>query len=111
MTAIWWTALAGGMLIGLSATLLLWLNGRIAGVSGILNGVMFPKSDDVSWRAAFLVGLIVAARRCRVRIFRAPAWSSPGCWSGSARAWAMAAPVAMASADLAACRCVRWRPC
>lgn len=61
MTATWWTALAGGVLIGLSATLLLWLNGRIAGVSGILNGVMFQKSGDVSWRAAFLVGLIVAA--------------------------------------------------
>lgn len=57
----WMIALAGGVLIGLSATLLLWLNGRGAGVSGILNGVLFPKAGDVSWRAMFLLGLIVAA--------------------------------------------------
>lgn len=59
MTA-WLIALAGGVLIGLSATLLLWLNGRVAGVSGILNGIVFPKSGDVSWRVAFLSGLVVA---------------------------------------------------
>lgn len=57
----WVVALAGGVLIGLSATLLLWLNGRVAGVSGILNGVLFPQAGDVSWRAMFLLGLIVAA--------------------------------------------------
>jgi uncharacterized membrane protein YedE/YeeE len=61
MTTTWLIALAGGVLIGLSATLLLWLNGRVAGVSGILGGVLFPKTGDVSWRAAFLVGLVVAA--------------------------------------------------
>src|SRR3546814_13917662 len=57
----WMIALAGGVLIGLSATLLLWLNGRVAGVSGILNGVLFPTAGDVSWRAMFFLGLIVAA--------------------------------------------------
>ena len=57
----WMIALAGGVLIGLSATLLLWLNGRVAGVSGILNGFLCPKAGDVSWRAMFLLGLIVAA--------------------------------------------------
>jgi uncharacterized protein len=56
----WLIALAGGVLIGLAATLLLWLNGRVAGVSGILNGVIFPHRQDVAWRAAFLIGLIVA---------------------------------------------------
>ena len=61
MTATWWAALAGGVLIGLSATLLLWLNGRVAGVSGILNGVLFPARGDVAWRAMFLGGLIAAA--------------------------------------------------
>ena len=61
MTATWTTALAGGVLIGLSATLLLLLNGRVAGVSGILNGVLFPKTGDVAWRAMFLAGLIVTA--------------------------------------------------
>lgn len=61
MTTAWWSALAGGVLIGLSATVLLWLNGRIAGVSGILGGVLSPRSGDMSWRAAFLVGLVAAA--------------------------------------------------
>lgn len=56
----WLTALAGGVLIGLAATLLLWLNGRVAGVSGILNGVVFPKRADLSWRVAFLAGLVAA---------------------------------------------------
>ena len=54
-------ALAGGVLIGLSATVLLWLNGRVAGVSGILNGVLFPKLGDVAWRIAFMAGLVAAA--------------------------------------------------
>lgn len=56
----WVNALAGGILIGLAATLLLWLNGRVAGVSGILNGVIFPKAGDIAWRSAFLIGLIIA---------------------------------------------------
>jgi uncharacterized membrane protein YedE/YeeE len=55
----WIIALAGGVLIGLAASLLLWLNGRIAGVSGILNGVIFRRGGDTAWRAAFLLGLIV----------------------------------------------------
>ena len=57
----WMLALAGGVLIGLSATLLLWLDGRVAGVSGILDGVLFTAAGDVSWRMAFLAGLVVAA--------------------------------------------------
>lgn len=57
----WMTALAGGVLIGLAATLLLWLNGRIAGISGIVSGVLPPKPGDAAWRMAFLIGLIVAA--------------------------------------------------
>lgn len=60
MTLTWLTALAGGVLIGLAATLLLWLNGRVAGVSGILNGVLFPRAGDRAWRIAFLAGLVVA---------------------------------------------------
>ena len=57
----WMAALAGGVLIGLSATLLLWLNGRIAGISGIVNGVVFPRAGEVWWRIAFLLGLVIAA--------------------------------------------------
>ena len=61
MFEAWISALAGGVLIGLSSVLLLWLNGRIAGISGIMTGVLLPKSGETSWRIAFLLGLIAAA--------------------------------------------------
>uniref|UniRef100_UPI00289D56A2 YeeE/YedE family protein n=1 Tax=Paradevosia shaoguanensis TaxID=1335043 RepID=UPI00289D56A2 len=53
-------ALAGGMLIGLSAVLLMAFHGRIAGMTGILAGVLRPTAGDWGWRAAFLVGAIIA---------------------------------------------------
>lgn len=52
--------LFGGVLIGLSASLLLLLKGRIFGVSGIVAGVLAPKSGDTVWRVAALGGLISA---------------------------------------------------
>lgn len=61
MIASWSLALVGGALIGVAATWLLWLNGRIAGISGIAGGVLFPVRGDIAWRAAFLVGLIGVA--------------------------------------------------
>lgn len=54
-------ALAGGILIGISATLLLWLNGRIAGISGILNGATESVAGDRRWRWLFLLGLLAGA--------------------------------------------------
>lgn len=54
-----YSALLGGMFIGLSATLLLWFNGRIAGLSGMLGGVLDTQVEDKSWRALFLIGLII----------------------------------------------------
>ena len=53
-------ALAGGMLIGLSAVLLMAFHGRIAGMTGILAGALRPIAGDWGWRAAFLVGAIIA---------------------------------------------------
>ena len=55
-----WSALAGGLLIGLAAAALLLLNGRIAGISGILGGLLRPIRRDIAWRIAFLAGLILA---------------------------------------------------
>lgn len=55
-----WSALAGGALIGLAASILLLALGRIAGISGLLGGLLFPTRGDVSWRAAFLAGLVIA---------------------------------------------------
>ncbi|BDA84604.1 membrane protein [Aureimonas sp. SA4125] len=54
-------ALGGGLLIGLSAALLLLANGRIAGISGILDGALRPKAGEFGWRMAFLAGLLAAA--------------------------------------------------
>ena len=55
-----WPALAGGALIGLAAALFLLLNGRIAGISGVLGGLLKPKTGDVAWRVAFVLGLVAA---------------------------------------------------
>jgi len=55
-----WASLAGGALIGLAATILVFFTGRIAGVSGILGGLLRPSAGDVAWRLAFVAGLIAA---------------------------------------------------
>jgi uncharacterized membrane protein YedE/YeeE len=56
-----YSALAGGLLIGGAATLLLWFNGRIAGVSSISGNLLAPRSGDVLWRLLFLAGLVAGA--------------------------------------------------
>jgi uncharacterized membrane protein YedE/YeeE len=55
-----WASLAGGMLIGLSAAVFVLFNGRIAGISGILGGLLEWPKGDIAWRVAFLAGLIGA---------------------------------------------------
>ena len=55
------SALVGGALIGIAATLLLVLNGRIAGVSGVLGRLFDPLPGDVAWRVMFLLGLMLGA--------------------------------------------------
>lgn len=55
-----WSALAGGVLIGLAAASFLLLNGRIAGISGILGGLLTPSTGGIGWRITFLAGLIGA---------------------------------------------------
>jgi uncharacterized membrane protein YedE/YeeE len=55
-----WHALMGGALVGAAAALFVLLNGRIAGISGVLGGLLRPVKGDVAWRAAFVIGLIVA---------------------------------------------------
>ncbi|MBN4666306.1 YeeE/YedE family protein [Pandoraea nosoerga] len=55
-----WTSLAGGVLIGVAAVWLMLANGRIAGISGILGGLLRPRSGDVGWRVAFVLGLMAA---------------------------------------------------
>ncbi len=65
MTIAWssftpWASLAGGLLVGLAVALLLLFNGRIAGISGVVGGLLRPARGDVTWRAAFVAGLVLA---------------------------------------------------
>ncbi|WP_456734150.1 YeeE/YedE family protein [Bradyrhizobium sp. USDA 3364] len=53
-----WSGFAGGALIGLAAALLMLLTGRIAGVTGIVGGLLQPDTADRGWRVAFIAGLI-----------------------------------------------------
>ena len=55
-----WTSLAGGLMIGLAAALLLIFTGKIAGISGILGGLLTPAREDIAWRVAFLLGLVAS---------------------------------------------------
>ncbi|MEL0101037.1 MAG: YeeE/YedE thiosulfate transporter family protein [Euryarchaeota archaeon] len=52
-------ATGGGVLIGISATILLAFNGRVAGISGILEGILPPKDANTNWRIVFLIGMIL----------------------------------------------------
>lgn len=52
--------IAGGLLIGLAAALLLWSIGRIAGISGIASGALEGVRGDRAWRIAFLAGMMLA---------------------------------------------------
>lgn len=51
-------SLIGGMLIGLGASLLLLCDGKIAGISGILGGILSPTRNDALWRVMFVIGLL-----------------------------------------------------
>lgn len=65
MTVNWtdftpWSALGGGLLIGLAVALFVLFNGRIAGISGIVGGLLRPVPGERGWRIAFLFGLVAA---------------------------------------------------
>ena len=60
------SSLAGGVLIGVAAALLALCNGRIASISGIVGGLLRPQRGDLGWRAAFVIGLILAPLLYRV---------------------------------------------
>lgn len=56
----WPAALLGGLLIGIAAAAFMLLNGRVAGISGILGGLLRWQAQDRAWRLAFLMGLVLA---------------------------------------------------
>ena len=55
-----WTSLGGGILIGLASIAFALLLGRIAGISGIIAGLLRPQKGDLGWRIAFVAGLLAA---------------------------------------------------
>ncbi len=55
-----WQSLAGGLLIGIAASLLILADGRIAGISGIIAGILRAEKGETAWRVAFVAGLVVS---------------------------------------------------
>jgi uncharacterized protein len=60
MLSSWWSALAGGALIGAAAALLFATHGRVAGISGVVGSLLPPVPSDRGWRLAFVLGLLAA---------------------------------------------------
>ena len=72
MNQDWINALLGGVLIGVSVSLMLLWNGRITGISGIINGVMMPVKGDTLWRVLFVAGLFlggIVMRQLNPKVF------------------------------------------
>ncbi len=59
-------SLGGGLLIGVAAAGLLAFNGRIAGISGIVGGALWPQRGELAWRLAFIAGLLAAPQLWRL---------------------------------------------
>ncbi|MBL8613823.1 MAG: YeeE/YedE family protein [Myxococcales bacterium] len=77
-----WSALAGGALIGLAASLFLLTHGKVAGISGLYGGIFRREASDRGMRAAFVVGLLAAGVALRV--------AAPGLFSTS---WSASLPL------------------
>jgi hypothetical protein len=113
-----WSALAGGVLIGIAAALFALLNGRIAGISGVIGGLLRPVEGDIAWRAAFVIGLVGAPLvYLLVAALPRPQIDAPygalvlaGLFVGLARATARAVPAGTGSAACPGCRLARSSP-
>ncbi len=84
-----WSALAGGALIGLAASLFLLTHGKVAGISGLYGGIFRRETSDRGVRVAFVVGLLVAGLALRL------AW--PGAFVTS---WSASLPLTLAAGVL-----------
>jgi len=65
-----WSALSGGALIGLASAMMILGAGRVAGISGIVGGLLPPRTQDAMWRVAFIAGLLCAP--AAMSLWRAP---------------------------------------
>jgi len=81
----WLRAAAGGLLIGLAAAVMIVFNGRIAGVSGVLGGLMFDgNGSDRRWRSMFLGGVVLGAVLLTTLVTSLPAGRLQTGWLGMA---------------------------
>lgn len=55
-----WASLAGGLLLGVAASIFILLSGRVLGISGIVGGLLAPRKGDAAWRIAFALGMLAA---------------------------------------------------
>jgi len=55
-----WASLGGGVVLGIASAMMVLLSGRILGISGILGGLLAPRTGDTGWRLAFLLGMVAA---------------------------------------------------
>jgi uncharacterized protein len=62
----WINALFGGVIIGISVSLMLLWNGRVTGISGIINGTLSPVKGDTGWRVLFIGGLLLGGLTLKV---------------------------------------------
>lgn len=62
----WINALFGGVIIGIAVSLMLLWNGRVTGISGIINGALSPVKGDTSWRVQFIAGLILGGLTLKI---------------------------------------------
>ena len=75
-----WSALAGGALIGLATVILMAANGRIAGISGIMGGLLTRPAGDSAWRLWFIGGMLVAPFLVTITTGSAPAFLMEADW-------------------------------
>lgn len=66
MNQDWINAGIGGVIIGIAVSLMLLLNGRVTGISGIINGALSPVKDDMLWRVLFIVGLFTGGLTLKI---------------------------------------------
>ena len=74
------SATVGGALIGLSAVLLMLMNGRIAGISGVFSGTVFGEAGEKTWRVLFVLGLVAGPVVYLLATGRLPAFELDAGW-------------------------------
>ena len=75
-----WSALVGGVMLGLASGLVLLLNGKIAGISGIVSRALSPVRGDTAWRVVFLVGMVLGGAATFALWPQSAAFQMQGSW-------------------------------